>query len=83
MNMKFFLKCTEAVNVCDKSQYEEATFFDKLLLRIHLLYCSLCRGYSFRNRKLTQAIKESDIKTLPDDQKQLIKERLRQAMANQ
>lgn len=74
--MKFFLKCNEATRVCDKSQYEEASFFEKFLLVIHLFFCKICRGYSSRNGKLSEAIKSAEIKTLREDEKQVLKERL-------
>lgn len=74
--MKFFLKCDEATLVCDKSQYEEAGFFDKFLLIIHLLFCKICREYSSRNVKLSEAIKSAEIKTLREEEKQVLKERL-------
>ncbi|MBK5213669.1 MAG: hypothetical protein JJE55_08435 [Flavobacteriaceae bacterium] len=76
--MKFFLKCDEAVHVCDKSQYKEAGFLDKLMLKMHLLMCKLCRGYSKRNVKLTKTIHSANIKTLRPEEKQLLKVRLQQ-----
>lgn len=74
--MKFFLKCDDAANLCDKSQYKEAGFFDKLMLRIHLLMCKLCRSYSQRNVILTNTIKSANIKTLTLEDKQLLKKKL-------
>ena len=74
--MKFFLKCNEATNVCDKSQYNEAGFFDKIALKIHLLMCKLCKGYAKRNASLTETIKSANIKTLHPDEKQAIKVRI-------
>ncbi len=76
--MKFFLKCDEAVHVCDKSQYKEAGFFDKLMMKMHLLMCKLCRGYSKSNVKLTKTIHSANIKTLHPDEKQVLKARLQQ-----
>ena len=34
------MKCEDAGQVCDKSQYKEASFWEKLKLNVHLLYCS-------------------------------------------
>jgi hypothetical protein len=76
MNMKFFLKCNEAVHVCDKAQYEEASPFERFLLKVHLFFCKICRGYSSKNVKLSNAVESSHIKILQEEQKQLLKERL-------
>lgn len=72
--MKFFLKCEEAVHVCDKGQYKEASFFEKLLLNLHNLMCKLCRKHSKQNTKLTETIKSADLKTLPKTEKNRIHE---------
>lgn len=79
--MKLFLKCEEAGHTCDKSQYKESGFFEKVLLNIHLLYCSACRKYVKRNTKLTRLIKKSQLKMMPVEQKLILKNRLRQEMS--
>ncbi len=68
------MKCNEAQNVCDKSQYKEATLWERIKLVIHLLYCKTCRGYSFNNKKLTQVIHKAKIETLPEEEKKHLKE---------
>jgi len=72
--MKFFLKCDKAAHLCDKGQYNEATLLEKLMLNIHLLICKLCRKHSKQNGQLTKTIKSADLKTLPKDEKERIKE---------
>jgi len=76
--MKIFLKCNEAADVCNKSQYEEAGLWDKITLAVHLLMCKLCRNYSKQNVKLTQTIKSANIKTLCSEEKQRLKTRMQQ-----
>ena len=73
--MSMFLKCDEANIICDKNQYKEAGFWEKMKLNIHLIYCRVCRKYSIRNSKLTNAIK-SNYKTISLEDKQALKERL-------
>ncbi|QQX77173.1 MULTISPECIES: hypothetical protein [Aequorivita] len=80
--MKFFMKCDEAVHVCDKSQYNEASFFEKLKLKMHILICVLCRGHAKRNTKLTKTIKSANIKTLRPEEKQRIKTKLQNEIKN-
>ena len=81
--MKIFLKCNEAANVCDKSQYEEASSWEKITLRVHLIMCKLCRDYSKQNVKLTDTIKSANIKTLCSEDKHRIKTRLEQEINEQ
>ncbi len=80
--MKFFFKCDEAVHVCDKSQYNEASFFEKLKLKMHIFICALCRGHAKRNTKLTETIKSANIKTLQPEEKQVLKTRIQQEIKN-
>ncbi len=54
---KIIIPCDEANHVCDKTQYKEATLWEKVKLNIHLIYCSACRKYTKNNTKLTKLIK--------------------------
>ncbi len=83
MSMKFFLKCDEATHVCDKSQYNEASFLEKLLLKMHLFMCKLCRGHVKRNVKLTKTIKSANIKILQPKEKQILKVRIQEEIDNE
>jgi len=78
MLMKFFFKCDEAAQVCDKKQYKEASFFEKLLLKLHLLLCKFCRKYSNTNGNLTKTVNSANIKTLPKEEKLRLQEIIRQ-----
>ena len=79
--MKLFLKCEDANHSCDKNQYKEATFWEKVKLNLHLVYCAACRKYSARNTKLSKALHEGDVKTMPKNDKTQLKEQLRKEMA--
>lgn len=72
------LKCEEANMICDKNQYKEASFWEKVRLNLHLIFCRLCRRYSSNNMKLTKAIKNVEYKSMSQDEKQVIKERIQQ-----
>ena len=80
---KFFIKCDEANHVCDKTQYNEASFFEKLKLNIHLIFCSFCRKYSKNNAKLTKCIEKSDVECLDDLAKKEMKVNLEKELSNQ
>ncbi len=71
---KAFISCDEANHSCDKSQYNEAAFWEKLKLNIHLLYCRVCRKYSINNSKLSKIINDSDVVCLDLKDKQEMKD---------
>ncbi len=75
------MKCEEAGHVCDKSQYKEASFWEKVKLNIHLIYCRACREYTKNNIKLSKAFKKSDFKTMPLKDKEVIKDKLYKEMS--
>jgi hypothetical protein len=75
------MKCEEASHVCDKSQYKEASFWERLKLNIHLIYCSACRAYTKNNIKLSNVFKKSNIKTMPLNDKKDLKEIIHQEMS--
>jgi len=57
MSSKIIISCEEANHVCDKTQYKEATLWEKVKLNIHLIYCKACREYTKNNTKLSQLFK--------------------------
>lgn len=67
---KIFMACDEANHVCDKTQYKEATLWEKIILNVHLAYCSACRKYTKKNTMLTKKIKQSGVKCLNEKSKE-------------
>lgn len=78
--MKFFLKCNETAGLCDKSQYKEASCMDIIRMKFHVIFCKYCREYSETNTKLTESIKTADIKSFPNEKKELLKAQINQEM---
>ncbi|WP_274473832.1 hypothetical protein [Mangrovimonas aestuarii] len=68
--MKLSIKCDEAGHICDKSQYKEASLWEKIIHSIHLAYCKACRKHTQDNKKLTHSIEDSDIKWLDEETKE-------------
>ncbi|MCB0382827.1 MAG: glycine dehydrogenase [Psychroserpens sp.] len=62
MSKKIIMRCDEANHVCDKAQYKECTFWEKIKLNIHLIFCRACRKYTEKNSKLTKLISKNPIK---------------------
>ena len=51
---RFFISCDEATAICDKGQYKEASFNDRLKLTVHMLMCKVCKCYSSQNVIMTK-----------------------------
>lgn len=77
---KITIACDEANHVCDKSQYKEASFIEKIKLNMHLIYCRACRKYSSNNGKLTKIMKKSDVDCLKNTEKEAIKKTFEKAL---
>tara|TARA_B110000305_G_scaffold239770_1_gene308487 strand:- start:1482 stop:1712 length:231 start_codon:yes stop_codon:yes gene_type:complete len=75
------MKCEDAGQVCDKSQYKEASFWEKLKLNVHLLYCSPCREYTQKNVKLSIVFKKSNLKIMSLRDKKNLKKQIHQEIA--
>lgn len=54
MSKKVMINCDEATSICNKSQYCEASFSDKLRLGIHNFLCKKCKLYSEQNTFMTK-----------------------------
>jgi len=80
--LKLNITCDEATTICDKSQYGEATFMEKLKLQLHILHCKICSRYSKQNSLLTKAYnskaKEEKKATLcmSDEEKEMMRKEL-------
>jgi hypothetical protein len=82
--MSFFnIKCNEAGHICDKSQYDEAGFWEILKLKIHHLYCKVCREHSKRNSLLTGLLKKSNIDFLDTAFKQEMEQKVQKELTKQ
>ena len=51
------LSCNEATTICDKGQYGEITFWEKIKLSWHLFSCKNCGKYSKQNGIMTKCYK--------------------------
>lgn len=84
MLKKFHITCNEATTICDKSQYNEASFFEIIKLRFHLLFCNYCGLYSKQNNTISLLCKKkaSDSKhktyCISSEDKALLKKQLQE-----
>ena len=77
---KFLMPCDKANHTCDKTQYKEASLWEKIKLNIHLIYCRACREYTNNNTKLTKVISESHVECLDKDCKEKMKKNFETAL---
>lgn len=81
--MKVKLECRDAEHICDKNQYKEAGFWEKMKLTLHMAYCRACRKYTVKNTKLTQAIQSPKVQTVSQSEKDALKKKLEQQLSQQ
>jgi len=72
----FKINCHDGKILCDKNQYKETSFWEKVKLNFYLIICSECRSYTANNTKLTKAMKNPKIETVSQDEKNALKEKL-------
>tara|TARA_R110001583_G_scaffold52804_4_gene163546 strand:- start:84 stop:332 length:249 start_codon:yes stop_codon:yes gene_type:complete len=62
------LTCDQATLICDKSQYKEASFWEKIKLNLHVFLCKKCGLYSKQNSIMTTCYeKHKNNKTMYKD----------------
>lgn len=69
---KIFLSCNEANHTCDKTQYNDASLWEKIKLNFHLIYCRACRKYTKNNGKLTKVMKNDNLEYLKNSEKETL-----------
>ena len=85
MSKKFMISCDEATAICDKSQYGEASRWDKIRLNFHLMLCKNCHAYSKQNNIITKMLGNyldtcDGSKHLSDEEKKVLDIKLHEAM---
>ena len=83
MSKKVMINCDEATTLCDKNQYCEATFWDKMRLQMHLFLCKKCGLYSEQNKMMSKIFKthlHHGDRKLADSDKKIIKVELEKQM---
>lgn len=68
------ISCEKARLICDKAQYKEASFLDKMKLKFHLLICKTCAKHSKRNTEFTSLCNKAILNNLPKNEKVKMKD---------
>lgn len=70
------ISCEKAAIICNKSQYQEASFTERLQLKFHLFICKNCCKYSEKNSKLTSLCDKAKLQGLSSKEKEQMKQKL-------
>ncbi|MGF1554822.1 hypothetical protein [Paucihalobacter sp.] len=78
-----FISCEEAMHICDKAQYGEATWWEKVELKIRLSWCHFTKGYAKKNTLLTTFINQQKVECLQRKERDLLQQVLEQELKQQ
>jgi len=70
------ISCEEAEEICNRAQYNEASFFEKLKLLLHTYMCKICARFTKKNTELTALCLKADLKGFSEAEKAEMKEQL-------
>lgn len=76
------ISCEKAAIICNKKQYKEATFREKLALSWHLLVCKICAQFSKSNKKLTELCNQAPLQVLSNEQKLKLKREINSRLSS-
>lgn len=71
------ISCEEAAIICNKSQYKEATFLEKMKLRFHLFMCKTCSAFTKKNTEFTTLCEKANLQSLSEVEKVKMKKELK------
>lgn len=70
------ISCEKASQICNKTQYNEASLIEKLKLRFHLLICKTCSVFTKQNTNFTTLCEKANLQSLSEEEKLKMKEKL-------
>ena len=76
------ISCEKAADFCNKKQYNEATWIQRMQLSFHLIVCKACAGFSSKNTQLTELCSKAKYRALPEVDKQRMKAHLQKIGGN-
>ncbi len=76
-----FISCEEAKHICDKSQYGEATGWERIKLTLRLTWCRVTKAYSKKNSKLSDVIEHAEVDCLKKDERNKLKKQFEEELA--
>lgn len=79
---KIFIDCDEAKHICDKSQYNESSWWERFRLNLRLIYCKVTRSYVKKNQKLTDLVTDPEVECMDNSIKSKMKLELERELQN-
>ncbi|MFC0604743.1 hypothetical protein [Winogradskyella pulchriflava] len=76
-----FISCDEAKHICDKTQYGEATAWERFKLGLRLMWCRFTKAYSKNNNKLSDAIQKAEVNCLENKERKKLQEKFEQELS--
>ncbi len=70
------ISCDKAKILCHKSQYNEASLWDIIRLKLHLFTCKACNAFSSKNTRFTTLCDQAHLQGLSEQEKLIMKEKL-------
>ncbi|AIY12011.1 MULTISPECIES: hypothetical protein [Cellulophaga] len=75
------ISCDKAAVICNKAQYDEATFYEKVKLKFHILICKACSVHSKKNTMLTSLCDKAKLSNLSEKEKEEMKNKLKETVS--
>ena len=54
-----FISYEDAIHICDKNQYREASILELIKLNLRMIHCRMTRRYSRKNSLLTKVLQKN------------------------
>ncbi|WP_394970257.1 hypothetical protein [uncultured Croceitalea sp.] len=74
------ISCDKAAEICTKSQYSEASWWQILKLKLHISYCKTCANFSAKNTKFSSLCEAAKLSSLDESDKESMKEALKKEL---
>ncbi|AWX43855.1 hypothetical protein HME9304_00846 [Flagellimonas maritima] len=72
------ISCEQASTICNKSQYQEASFWEIQKLKLHILMCKTCAKFSRKNTVLTSLCDKAGLSILSENDKDEMRKKLKE-----
>ena len=72
------ITCEEAAHICNRKQYKEASWKERVQLFLHILICKTCASFSKKNTQLTSLCDEANLQSLSSRDKENMKKKLQE-----
>lgn len=77
-----FISIEKAKRICDKAQYDEASWWEKFQLHFRFCWCRFTRQYMKLNNQLTSKIGDADLECLTPQEMYEIKSKFSEELKN-